>query len=293
MLRQTGNLASAAVAALLCVGMGGAALAAPGERMERDVWLAGHVEDRYGQRGEMRHRQDHPVETRHPSRTQADPLWQHRQQVHQRQIQQRHLPGTTRHAYRPVYVDRPWYGYYGPHSGTAHRTGTTVVYRNTYHYVTVPQRVYVRPQAGYYDASYGSHGYGYRHSACNSQAVGTVIGAILGGVIGADQGRGAGPVIGGALIGAVLGGALGHAVDASNWACVGDVLEYAPNHHPVSWQDTRSGYGYEVTPVRTYEPHPGRYCREYQTVITIGGRAEDAYGTACRQPDGSWEIVNS
>ncbi len=46
-----------------------------------------------------------------------------------------------------------------------------------------------------------------------------------------------------------------------------------------------------MTPLRTYEPEPGRYCREYQTVVTIGGRAEQAYGTACRQPDGSWQIV--
>jgi surface antigen len=27
-------------------------------------------------------------------------------------------------------------------------------------------------------------------------------------------------------------------------------------------------------------------------VVTVGGRAEQAYGTACRQPDGSWQIVS-
>jgi len=26
--------------------------------------------------------------------------------------------------------------------------------------------------------------------------------------------------------------------------------------------------------------------------VTVGGETEQAYGTACRQPNGSWKIVN-
>lgn len=33
------------------------------------------------------------------------------------------------------------------------------------------------------------------------------------------------------------------------------------------------------------------YCREYTRTVSIGGRLQDAYGTACLQPDGSWMIV--
>ena len=33
------------------------------------------------------------------------------------------------------------------------------------------------------------------------------------------------------------------------------------------------------------------YCREYTRTVYIGARAQDAYGTACLQPDGSWMIV--
>lgn len=33
------------------------------------------------------------------------------------------------------------------------------------------------------------------------------------------------------------------------------------------------------------------YCREYTRTVYIGGRAQDAYGTACLQSDGSWMIV--
>lgn len=209
-----------------------------------------------------------------------------------------------RRPYRPVYNDRPWYGYHG-HGRYPHRRGPIVVYQNVTHVVTIPQPVYVQSVPGYYYDDYyysgpyagydtvygyGDYGYGYRRSACNSDKVGAVIGAVLGGVIGAHQDRGAGPVVGGALIGAVLGGLLGQAIDDSNRACVSDILEYVPSNQPVYWED--SGYGYQVTPLRTYEPEPGRYCREYQTVVTIGGRAEEAYGTACRQPDGSWQIVS-
>jgi hypothetical protein len=37
----------------------------------------------------------------------------------------------------------------------------------------------------------------------------------------------------------------------------------------------------------------GRYCREFLQEVTVAGKAEQAYGTACRQPDGSWEVISS
>jgi hypothetical protein len=33
-------------------------------------------------------------------------------------------------------------------------------------------------------------------------------------------------------------------------------------------------------------------CREFQQTIMIGGQAQKAYGTACRQADGTWKIVH-
>jgi surface antigen len=33
-------------------------------------------------------------------------------------------------------------------------------------------------------------------------------------------------------------------------------------------------------------------CREFQTEIIIDGRRQPAHGTACRQPDGTWHVVN-
>jgi hypothetical protein len=35
------------------------------------------------------------------------------------------------------------------------------------------------------------------------------------------------------------------------------------------------------------------YCREYSRTVTIGGKKQESYGTACMQPDGSWKIAGS
>lgn len=34
------------------------------------------------------------------------------------------------------------------------------------------------------------------------------------------------------------------------------------------------------------------YCREYQRNVKINGKTQASYGTACQQPDGSWQVVN-
>ena len=48
-------------------------------------------------------------------------------------------------------------------------------------------------------------------------------------------------------------------------------------------------------PLGTVSPIPGPArpeCREFQQTITIGGQPQRAYGTACRQADGTWRIVH-
>lgn len=48
-----------------------------------------------------------------------------------------------------------------------------------------------------------------------------------------------------------------------------------------------------VTTVREGTSTTGRACREFQQEVTIGGQTEQAYGTACRQPNGAWEVVST
>lgn len=54
----------------------------------------------------------------------------------------------------------------------------------------------------------------------------------------------------------------------------------------------RRGAAGRVTAVRDGMTPDGRQCREFQQEVTIDGQRQEAYGTACLQPDGSWEVVN-
>jgi hypothetical protein len=65
----------------------------------------------------------------------------------------------------------------------------------------------------------------------------------------------------------------------------------APIGETISWREgNASGY---VTATREGTSSAGRYCREFQHEVTIGGNREQSYGTACRQPDGSWEVIST
>ena len=46
------------------------------------------------------------------------------------------------------------------------------------------------------------------------------------------------------------------------------------------------------TPRRPWTDASGRQCREYQTTRDVQGRSTKVYGTACRDSDGQWRIVN-
>ncbi|MFZ0693088.1 MAG: hypothetical protein WAN51_02880 [Alphaproteobacteria bacterium] len=64
---------------------------------------------------------------------------------------------------------------------------------------------------------------------------------------------------------------------------------YAP---PASAYVT-SGQAISATPVSPpYQASNGLTCREYQSTVVVEGRAQNSYGTACLQPDGSWRIAN-
>ena len=65
----------------------------------------------------------------------------------------------------------------------------------------------------------------------------------------------------------------------------------APIGESITWND---GYASgSVTPTREGNSSAGRYCREFHHEVTIGGNKEQTYGTACRQPDGSWEVIST
>jgi surface antigen len=126
------------------------------------------------------------------------------------------------------------------------------------------------------------------------QQSGTVIGAIVGGALGSSVGEGSGRTVA-TIVGAIAGGALGNAIgrnmDDTDRLKAAQALETSPTGAPVAWRNPDTGYQYTVVPTRTYQV-AGAPCREYTMDTVIGGRAEKVYGTACRQPDGSWRATN-
>ena len=128
---------------------------------------------------------------------------------------------------------------------------------------------------------------------CNRALIGGLIGAGSGAAIGSQFGKGDGntaAIIGGTIIGALVGGAIGNAMDEADQYCTGQALEYASDGQTINWNNPNDGQQYQVTPVRTYQSSGGEYCREYTTTATVGGREQETYGIACRQPDGSWKL---
>lgn len=128
----------------------------------------------------------------------------------------------------------------------------------------------------------------------NNEGVGTISGGVIGGLLGSQFGSGSGQVAaaaGGALVGAFLGGQIGKSMDKVDRMEMQKVLETAPTGRSVVWSNPDTGYRYTVQPTRTY--YRARLpCREYTTRAWIDGRTQLIRGSACRQPDGSWRVVN-
>ncbi|WP_051221558.1 hypothetical protein [Neptunomonas japonica] len=64
----------------------------------------------------------------------------------------------------------------------------------------------------------------------------------------------------------------------------------APIGNTIYW-DTGDAAGYVVATKQGISSN-GATCREFQQVITVGGKKEQAYGTACLQADGAWKIIS-
>ena len=131
------------------------------------------------------------------------------------------------------------------------------------------------------------------------QGIGTLLGAVAGGVAGSQVGDGRGQLIAtgvGTLLGAFIGGEIGKSLDRADQLAMQhqtqNTLETAPSGTTNTWHNPDSGNSGTVTPTQTFQQSDGTYCREFQQTVTVGGQTQEAYGTACRQPDGSWQIVS-
>jgi surface antigen len=124
-------------------------------------------------------------------------------------------------------------------------------------------------------------------------ALGGAGGAAAGGLIAAAAGGGTAGIIGGVLLGGLVGGAIGNALDQRDKRLAMEAaqqsFENSRSGSSTSWRNPDSGNSGTITPTRTYQSGE-QYCREYQQTVSVGGETQKGYGTACRQPDGTWQI---
>ncbi len=133
-------------------------------------------------------------------------------------------------------------------------------------------------------------------SAGPKQSLGTLAGAIAGGVAGSQFGKGDGKLVAvgiGTLIGAAMGSEVGASLDKADQLYAAQTaqsaLESAPSGTAVTWSNPDSGNAGTITP-RPAVLVGDQYCREFVQEIVIGGETHTGVGTACRNPDGTWQI---
>jgi surface antigen len=127
------------------------------------------------------------------------------------------------------------------------------------------------------------------------QLIGGMLGAAAGGYVGSTIGKGKGKLAAtaiGTLVGAVLGQSVGEQLARAEDICFSQTFEHVPDREMITWNDAQRGARYEVIPKNTVKTTAGEYCREYTARATVNGKPVETYGTACRQPDGSWRLIN-
>mgnify|MGYP003571028768 CR=1 FL=1 len=138
------------------------------------------------------------------------------------------------------------------------------------------------------------------NTAGQKEVGGALIGAAVGGLLGSQIGGGAGQLAataGGTLLGAYLGSEVGRSLDKSDRLyaerTAQQSLESSRSGTTSTWVNPDTQHSGTFTPTNTYRSADGLDCRDYQQRVIIDGRDELATGTACRQADGTWRIVNS
>lgn len=131
-------------------------------------------------------------------------------------------------------------------------------------------------------------------SACAThQQTGALIGGATGAAVGSTIGKGGGrtaAIILGAILGTAVGARIGQSMDEQDRINTAYAMERNPTGTTSSWVNPDTGASYAVTPTRTYDTAQGP-CREFTMNANVGDQPQQVYGTACRQADGSWKIV--
>jgi len=131
------------------------------------------------------------------------------------------------------------------------------------------------------------------------QTVGAMTGAALGGLLGSQFGGRRGndklaTTAAGVFVGTLIGSEIGRSMDKVDQIKANEAntrAHTAPIGEEITWNNPQNNHSGSVTPTRDGYSASGSYCREFYQSVNIAGKTENAYGVACRQPDGTWRIV--
>lgn len=131
----------------------------------------------------------------------------------------------------------------------------------------------------------------------NHEDAGMVLGGVAGGIVGNQIGKGRGNVlatVAGAVVGGIVGSQLGRNLDERDRQLAQeaeyDALERGNSGVVRQWRNPDNGRYGEITPSKPYKRGTAD-CRDYTHTVYISGKPQQMRGTACRNPDGTWQNV--
>jgi len=131
------------------------------------------------------------------------------------------------------------------------------------------------------------------------QTMGTVVGGVVGAIVGSKLGKGTGRGVT-TVIGATLGAMWGQDIAKGmsdmdkhySERATKDTLEHGKPGERTTWSNPDSGNSGTISADETYTNDEGEGCRQFETTVNVEGDERTATGTACRNPDGEWQIVD-
>jgi len=138
-------------------------------------------------------------------------------------------------------------------------------------------------------------------ASCTNEEMGALFGATAGALIGSQIGSGhegtMAAIAGLSLAGAYIGSEIGEDMDEADRREMQRRTQYALERSPSgttsTWNNPDSGNYGSITPAPGYQNESGRYCRPYTQTLNVDGETRTVRGTACRQTDGTWVIVDT
>lgn len=126
---------------------------------------------------------------------------------------------------------------------------------------------------------------------------GMVLGGVAGGVVGNTIGKGRGntlATVAGVLVGGIVGSQIGRSLDERDRMLAQEAeyeaLERGNSGVARQWRNPDNGRYGEIVPSKPYK-RGANDCRDYTHTVYMDGRPQQMRGTACRNPDGSWQNV--